>query len=146
MRIVNRYENFPREKTITWHTDLPAPTKDLYVDESRFGQVVDHLVENAAKFTPHDGVINIATRQGDGQWILEVANSGREIDPQLSEKIFTRFYQVDETLTRNYGGSGLGLYLCREIVRLHGGEIKLDPDFAGGVRFLVSIPEESEPG
>ncbi|MBN1867744.1 GAF domain-containing protein [Candidatus Sumerlaeota bacterium] len=140
-RIVKKHESGEGEKSVAWHVDLRAERKEIYVDEGRFGQVVDHLVENAVKFTNVGGRIDVTSENRDGQWILRVANSGREIDPDFRERVFTRFFQVDGTLTRDSGGSGLGLYLCREIVRLHGGDIRVDPTFEGGSRFVVTIPE-----
>jgi signal transduction histidine kinase len=139
--VAKRFETSEVEKIIHWGVDLKAPRTELYVDEGRFGQVVEHLVENAVKFAPDGGSIHIETGCVQGEWVLSVANSGREIDPELRERVFTRFYQVDGTLTRDCGGSGLGLYLCREIVRLHGGRIWVDPDFKGGTCLKVSLPE-----
>jgi signal transduction histidine kinase len=145
LRVAKRFETSEVEKSIRWTVELKAPISELYVDEGRFGQVVEHLVENAVKFTPDGGEIRVATDSVGGDWVLSVENSGREIDPELREKVFTRFYQVDATLTRDYGGSGLGLYLCREILQLHGGKIWVDPDFKGGARLKVSLPEASKP-
>jgi signal transduction histidine kinase len=141
VRVAKRFETSEVEKNIHWGVDLKAPRTELYVDEGRFGQVVEHLVENAVKFAPDGGSIHIETGSVQGEWVLSVANSGREIDPELRERVFTRFYQVDGTLTRDCGGSGLGLYLCKEIVRLHGGRIWVDPDFKGGTCLKVSLPE-----
>jgi two-component system sensor histidine kinase VicK len=85
-----------------------------------------------------------SNRLRSGNWILKVSNTGREIDPSLKDRIFTKFYQVDDSLTRQIGGSGVGLFLCREIVRLHQGDVSMDTDFSGGVCMTVSLPESEE--
>ncbi|MFW6255992.1 MAG: ATP-binding protein [Candidatus Sumerlaeota bacterium] len=142
-RVAKRFEAAEFEKDIEWTMDFDAEKYELYVDESRFGQVVDHLIENAVKFTQEGGSIKIQTKNKGGMWVLQVANSGREIPQELREKIFTRFYQADGTLTRDSGGTGLGLYLCREILRKHRGEILVDPDFKNGTRMKVLLPESN---
>jgi signal transduction histidine kinase len=140
-RITKRFEIAEVEKNLTWNIHLEAEPAHLYIDESRFGQVVDHLIENAVKFAQEGGEICVRTESKGGNWVLKVSNSGREIPLDLREKVFSRFYQADGTLTRDSGGTGLGLYLCREIMRLHKGEIMVDPDFRGGTRMKVILPE-----
>ena len=129
------------EKKLEWSLDLRAPRPELYLDESRVEQVIQHLLENAIKFARDGGRIDISTRSSNGSWVLRTANTGRTIEPDHRERIFSKFYQVDGSLTRECGGSGLGLYLSREILRLHGGEIRVDPEFREGACFLVSLPE-----
>lgn len=143
-RIVERFAKAEQEKTIHWERRLDAEESEFYVDEGRFGQVVDHLVENAVKFTTDGGSIRISSLIQDDHWILQVANSGREIEPEQHERVFSRFYQVDETLTRESGGTGIGLYICREIMRLHKGDIRVDPDYSGGARIEVLLPRTVE--
>lgn len=140
-RIVQRYQTVLCERPTRWEVSLEAATPNIYVDESRIGQVVSHLIENALKFTPADGLVALRSTSEEGQWRLSVSNTGVEIAPNLQEQIFTKFFQVDGTLTRETGGSGLGLYLCREIMRLHNGDVRLDTSFRGGASFIVSVPE-----
>ena len=142
-RISKKFENAELEKKITWSIDLGAGTTELYVDESRLGQVIEHLLENAVKFTPNNGQISLCTSSQNNHWVMTVCNTGREIDTDNREKVFHRFYQVDGSLTRDSGGSGLGLYLCKEILRLHGGKIWVDPDYRGGACLKVAVPESN---
>lgn len=144
LKIVRKMMSLSSEKNIAWNLDLEDSFHGVYVDETRIAQVVEHLFENALKFIPANGKIGVRTRSIDGIWRLRVWNTGRCIEPALHEKIFSRFYQVDGTLTRYYGGSGLGLYLCREIIRLHGGDIQIDPAFTEGACFEVWLPEVTE--
>jgi len=139
-RVANRYRDAVKTKKIVWEIALDASDSILYIDESRLGQVIDHVLENAVKFNPDGGTIRIDSANDEGRWILGVSNTGPPIEPEQHEKIFTRFYQADASLTRECGGSGLGLYLCREIMRLHEGEILVDKGFANGARFIMSLP------
>ena len=140
-RVAKRYRDAVKSKKINWALDLNADDPILYADESRLAQVIDHVLENAVKFNPDGGTIHLDSHNNEaGEWVLGVSNTGPPIEKDLHEKIFTKFYQVDASLTRECGGSGLGLYLCREIMRLHGGEILVDPEFAGGARFIMTLP------
>ncbi|HUT24924.1 MAG TPA: ATP-binding protein [Sumerlaeia bacterium] len=140
-RVARKFMRSEGEKKLEWSLDLRAPRPELYLDESRVEQVIQHLLENAIKFARDGGRIDISTRSSNGSWVLRTANTGRTIEPDHRERIFSKFYQVDGSLTRECGGSGLGLYLSREILRLHGGEIRVDPEFREGACFLVSLPE-----
>lgn len=140
-RVFNRYRQSVTSKQVQWDLALDAERSILSVDESRFIQVIDHVLENAVKFNPDGGRIRAHTHNEDERFVLSISNTGPRIEPDLHEKIFTKFYQVDASLTRECGGSGLGLYLCREIMRLHGGDIWVDPEFQDGARFMISLPE-----
>jgi signal transduction histidine kinase len=130
-------------KEINWEVSLDAVNNEIAVDEGRVCQVLSHLIENAMKFTYDGGTISIRSRSHGDKWELRLANTGPTIDPRFKEKIFTKFYQVDETLTREISGTGLGLYLSREIMRLHEGDIHLDTDFEDGACFVITLPEKA---
>lgn len=140
-RITDRAQVEQINKHINWVIKLEATQPEIYADENRVGQVVEHLLDNSLKFTPIDGEIAILTSSNNGMWRLEVNNAGPAIPSHLAEKIFSKFFQIDDTLTRETGGSGVGLFLCREIIRLHGGEVTLNTDYDKGTSFVVSLPE-----
>lgn len=143
-RIAQRFKQVEFEKVITWEVDCGEEEQPLYIDESRMGQVVDQLLENATKFTDTEGSVAVESAFKEGCWELRVANSGKRIEKAYQDKVFSRFYQIDNTLTREYGGSGLGLYICREIVALHNGRIFVDSAFEEGTRIIVQIPQEEK--
>lgn len=144
MRLVERYKGAEDNRGVEWTVTFEATQPMVYADEGRMSEVIEHLLENAAKFVSENGTISVETISERGNWILKVSNTGREIDPSLKDRIFTKFYQVDDSLTRQIGGSGVGLFLCREIVRLHQGDVSMDTDFSGGVCMTVSLPESEE--
>ena len=82
--------------------------------------------------------------QGDENLVLEVSDTGVGIPPDHLERIFDRFYQVDDTMTRRYQGTGLGLALVREIVEAHGGQVSVESWLGQGSTFVVRLPVSSE--
>ena len=105
-----------------------------------FQRVLDNLVGNAIKFTPAGGKIHIHLWHTDSDILFTVEDSGVGIPKERLERIFERFYQVDGSTKRRYGGTGLGLALVKEIIELYGGEISVKSDVGKGSTFKVRIP------
>ena len=112
---------------------------DARVDPLRLEQVVTNLVDNALKYSPEEGRIEVeASRLPDGVVVIAVRDWGQGIPPEHRDHIFDRFHQASE---QNFAsGMGLGLYISREIVELHGGEITAEFPKDGGSRFVVTLP------
>ena len=120
-------------------------------DPHRIGQVLDNLIENAFKYTPPTGRVEVSasieggkaatgrTARGPRTAVLSVHNTGSYIPPEEAERVFERFYQVDKARAGTRG-SGLGLAIAREIVQAHGGTIDLQSSPQAGTRFIVRIP------
>jgi signal transduction histidine kinase len=103
-------------------------------------QVFSHILENALKFTPSDGLITVvASHEGKNIRII-VRDTGIGISQEEMPNIFKRFYQVDGSLTRRYGGNGLGLYLCKSVVEAHGGSIRAVSEVGKGTEIHVLLP------
>ena len=113
-------------------------------------QVVTNLVSNAVKFTDNGEIIVTASLRGEtnGQSTVQfsVSDSGVGIPSDKLESIFQEFTQADSSITRQYGGTGLGLTICRKIVRLMGGELEVSSAVGQGseFRFAVSFPVDDE--
>ena len=116
-------------KKIRIELDLSALEHHVNADPARLQQVFWNLIKNALKFTPAGGVVTIRTRnEHDGhaperQFIVEVCDTGIGIEPHVLPAIFDAFQQGETTITRKYGGLGLGLAICRGIIEAHGGSI-----------------------
>lgn len=111
------------------------------VDEMRLQQVVWNLVTNAIKFTPRGGVIIVAVRCVDGGVELTVADNGLGIPPAFLHQVFERYKQADVSGVPSSRGLGLGLWIARDIVELHGGTICAHSEGAGrGATFVVRLP------
>ena len=120
----------------------------LYVegDALRLSQVVSNLLNNAAKFTPAGGRIEIATRLEAGCALVSVKDTGIGLAPGDERRIFEMFVQVDASRTKAAGGLGLGLTLVRSLVEMHGGRIEAHSAGIGrGAEFVVRLPLAAAP-
>ncbi|HSS99012.1 MAG TPA: ATP-binding protein [Terriglobales bacterium] len=107
-------------------------------------KVIDNLVDNAIKFTPPHGKVQLLAA-GENGWVkLNIQDSGIGIPKEELPHIFERFYQVDGSSTRRFGGTGLGLALAKEIIELHGGEISVESEVGQGSTFQIRLPALSE--
>ena len=111
-------------------------------DPARLQQVIANLLDNAIKFTPGGGRIDVALRRtAGGEAALTVADTGQGIEPAFLPRLFERFQQQDATTTRRHGGLGIGLALVRQFVLLHGGSVAAHSDGPGrGAVFTVTLP------
>ncbi|HEY1751993.1 MAG TPA: MHYT domain-containing protein [Caulobacteraceae bacterium] len=111
-------------KGLTLHVRIdPSAQVTVLADPLRLRQILTNLVSNAVKFTDAGAVTLAAARAPDGRLRLEVADTGIGFDPALKESLFQRFRQADGSATRNHGGVGLGLPLCRRLAELMGGTL-----------------------
>lgn len=116
-----------------------APVYYAHVDNDHLREVVSNLVENAVKYTPKgDVVIDVG---GDDTHVrISVQDSGIGIPTEDIPHLFQKFYRVDNTDTREIGGTGLGLYLCRRLAELMGGVIKVESEYKKGSTFTLELP------
>ena len=113
------------------------------VNEGQIRQVLVNLIENAKRFSPNKGSIEIAIGQKtDGELTLEVIDHGEGIPKQLRDKVFERFYRADNSRNRDTGGTGLGLAIVKEIITLHKGRIEVRETPGGGATFRVKLPTQ----
>jgi signal transduction histidine kinase len=116
----------------------------LMGDPVHLSRLLDNLISNAIKFTPTGGRINIRLQRDNGTAILEVSDTGVGIPSDKLERVFDRFYQVDGSSTRRYGGTGLGLALVKEIAISHGGQVSVESTVGKGSTFRVNLPLNAE--
>jgi PAS domain S-box-containing protein len=120
---------------------LPPETILLSADRVRLVQVIANLLNNAAKYTPACGLIQLTARPGAGGIALTVRDNGYGIEPQLLAGVFEMFVQADSSRRVASGGLGIGLALARRLVELHGGSIEARSEGAGrGSEFIVRVP------
>jgi PAS domain S-box-containing protein len=103
-------------------------------------RVLENLLDNAIKFTPAGGTVSVRLWQRDDRLVLEVSDSGIGIAPGEQKRVFERFYQVDGTVRRKRGGTGLGLALVKEIIEAYGGAVGVQSELGQGSRFTVMLP------
>src|SRR5262249_45835382 len=113
-------------------------------DPARLRQVLYNLLDNAVKYTPATGRVDVTVAARGSSALLAVADTGEGIAPEHVPHIFERFYRVDKARTRAQGGTGLGLSIARSIVTAHGGKIDVVSAPGQGAVFTVVLPLDSE--
>jgi phosphoserine phosphatase RsbU/P len=133
-----------RQKGVGLELGVDTRTSLVYADPGRVSQVLSNLIENAIKFTPRDGavIVNVTLSEMDRDSIcISVTDTGRGIGPESKALIFERLYQDPNTIDDSRKGLGLGLYISRELVRLHGGRIWVESQVGQGSTFSFTLPK-----
>jgi signal transduction histidine kinase len=99
---------------------------------------LENLVSNSIRFTPDGGKINVKLSRSEGNLLIEISDTGIGISPDNLKKIFDKFIQIDDSAP---GSLGLGLSIAKEVIELHGGEIKAFSDLGKGSIFQIKLPE-----
>ncbi len=127
--------------TINVRTDETFTNHVFQADERKLLQVLSNLLSNAIKFTPDDGKIELKICLKQDEIVVSVTDTGIGLKLEDQERIFGPFYQVDSSIARAAGGSGLGLALCKRLVELHGGRIWVESEGIGrGSKFVFTVP------
>src|SRR5437016_1975312 len=126
-------------------TDLPRGNALVVSDRQKVKQIVLNLLTNAIKFTPH-GQVKVMVREDErrGEASIAVEDTGIGIAPQDQDKVFEDFRQADNSVTREYGGAGLGLAICRRLAKMLDGRIELQSRLGRGSTFTLVIPRKGE--
>jgi signal transduction histidine kinase/response regulator of citrate/malate metabolism len=130
------------ETKSTYHLvcDFPQPPLELMIDPQQIEQVLRNLLANAIKYMPGGGTITIQGQRDGRQILVSVHDEGIGIPAQDLERIFERFYRVDNDITWRTSGVGLGLALCRGIIAAHGGHIWAESQLGEGSTFYFTLP------
>jgi signal transduction histidine kinase len=146
--VANSFETLAVDRAVHFIVMAPEGEMPVEVDPSRVQQVLLNLLSNAFKFTPSDGTVRMELRSlpDDNSVRVEIADSGPGIAVNQREEVFERFHQLDSTVRRKMGGTGLGLHIARELVLLHGGFIEVDDAPEGGALFTVELPLRAPAG
>jgi len=121
-------------------TDVPDTIPDLLMDKERIAQVVTNLIENAMKATPPGGHIRLRVQIHEHEVQVQVSDTGVGISPDQREKIFSRFYRLENTSSKHGIHLGLGLSICQQIVEGHNGRIWVDSEVGVGSCFNFTLP------
>jgi len=127
------------DKKISLYCDA-AREVEVEGDRARLKQVVVNLLDNAIKYTPKGGSINIRVRPTKGSAVLEVEDNGIGMPSAALPHVFDRFYRIDKARSRQMGGAGLGLSIIKSICTAHGGWVEVESSEGQGSRFRVELP------
>ena len=112
-------------------------------DPTRLAQIIMNILDNAVKFTPAGGSIDVDVLREDKQAVLRISDTGIGIDREMLSRIFELFTQAEQAMDRSPGGLGIGLTLTRRLVEMHGGTITAESEGRGhGAQFTVRLPVE----
>lgn len=127
-------------KQIEFREDLAPDLAKISGDPDRMKQVFFALFDNAIKFSDPKSAVDVTSRMNGERIIVRVVNRGQGIEADQRGQIFEKFHQIDHEVTRKCGGCGLGLFLSRNIIQLHGGEIEIMDSASGETVFEIRLP------
>jgi signal transduction histidine kinase len=125
-----------------FETRLPPEGPVVRTEEEHVYRILRNLVENALKYSDADSCVTIAAHRAEEGVMLSVQDAGKGIPPAEGERIFERFYQVDQSLTRSVGGTGMGLYICRQAAEAIGARVWLERSDGCGSVFALWMPSD----
>jgi two-component system sensor histidine kinase BarA len=138
--VLNLFRQQAESKKLALESDIESEAATLRQDPQKLRQILLNLLSNAIKFTPEGGRIQLSAQRQGTELVIEVADTGIGISPEDQETVFEKFRQSSQVLTREQGGSGLGLSICKELVKLLGGDITLKSTLGQGTTFTVRLP------
>ncbi len=133
-------EDMAKEKSLDIEVNLPADFPPMLADRQKLDLIVMNLLSNAIKYTPEGGHIWFEVGLNGDKVVITVRDTGIGIPPEEYDKIFDRFYQVADSLTRQQGGIGLGLAIVKSVVELCQGRIWVESEVDKGSTFIVELP------
>lgn len=133
------FEGTCKERYIVIRKVCNVENPMVRADKTRIQQVVYNLVDNAIKFSPHGSTITLSVNALDDKILVSVKDSGQGISKEQQNKVWDRFYKVDESRGKDKKGSGLGLAIIKEIIRAHGEEITLNSTPGKGSEFIFTL-------
>jgi signal transduction histidine kinase len=120
--------------------ETPAAAVHVKADQDRLQQVVANLIDNAVKYSPRGGTISVGVSSDGSAGTIAVADHGLGIPAEEQDRIFEKFYRLDPAMTNGVGGSGLGLYISRELIRQMAGELTVSSTVGIGSTFTITLP------
>ncbi|HEX7118806.1 MAG TPA: ATP-binding protein [Longimicrobiales bacterium] len=137
--IAGKYAPIARRKGLAFHSRAPDGNVMIVTDHAKVANILDNLLSNALKFTNRGGV-ELAASLEDDTAVFRVRDTGIGIPPELHERIFEPFFQIEDALTREKGGTGLGLTVARRLARLLHGDVSVESEPSRGSLFTVRLP------
>lgn len=137
---VEDFQVITAQADLTLHAEIAPDLPPVRGSPNYLRRVLDNLLGNAVKFTPAGGTITVRLWREGEHVVLEVSDTGVGIPPEQLGRIFERFYQVNGSIKRRYGGVGLGLALVKELTETYGGHVSVESQVGRGSTFTVTLP------
>jgi signal transduction histidine kinase len=136
---VNTFAQRADRLAVELELEAPEPV-EIDADRDRLMQVAMNLVDNALRYTPPGGAVTVSVLREGARGVLRVRDTGEGIPYNDLERIFDRFYVVNQSRSRDRSGTGLGLSIARELIEAHGGSIGVESVFGEGATFTCHLP------
>src|SRR5947209_11784288 len=133
-------EPLAKEKGIELVETIPQNLPQVEADRAKIRRVLQNLLSNALKFTPKGGRVEFSAEQGNGRVLVSVSDTGVGIAPEDVARLFDKYEQARSRATRGEKGTGLGLYITKQLVELHGSDIKVESEVGRGSTFSFTLP------
>lgn len=143
-RIKNKLTPMAMGKNITIVSDIPSDMPPILMDYDQIWESVYNIVDNAIKYSKINTSVKITAELENKEFILKVYDSGKGIPDEFKERVFERFFRLDDSRARETGGTGLGLAIAREAVTLQQGKLYIEDNPEGGSCFVMILPQTQE--
>ncbi len=143
-RIKNKLTPIAASKNIIITTDIQADMLPVTMDHDRIWESIYNITDNAIKYSKIGSAVKIVASSDDKNLTVKIIDSGKGIPDEFKERIFERFYRLDDSRARDTGGTGLGLAIAREAVLLHKGELYVEDNAESGSCFVMVLPLKSD--
>lgn len=140
--IINEQKETIKSRGQTFSTTKPNEPVSIKGDEQYLRMAIENLVSNASKYTFTDGKISASLVEAPDRVTISISDTGVGIDEDDHGKLFQKFSRIDNELSVQAGGSGIGLYLTKEVIELHGGTIRVDSEPNSGSTFTITLPKQ----
>lgn len=142
--VVDNLEVRIHEKGIKFVVDKPEQVPEVYMDKQKMSLVLQNLLENAVKYTPEHGKIETLVEVGEHFIKIRIKDNGVGIPKEDREKLFSKFFRAQNVIRMQTEGSGLGLFIVKNIIKKHGGEITCNSEEGVGTEFVFTLPIEQK--
>jgi len=142
MAVLARFQPAVRRKDITlsWKHSGSADLYTVRGDETQLTSMFSNLVENAVKYTPLGGRVEVTGHSDENEVVISISDTGIGIPEKYLARIFERFYRIDKARSKQTGGTGLGLSIVRHVAENHGGRVTVESTLAEGSTFTIYLP------
>jgi len=137
------YSHQAKQKKVSIHTKVEPDLPNVEVDPERMKEVLGNIIDNALRYTPENGQINLSAGRVNDRIELRVRDSGPGVAPDELDRIFERFYRTEASRARNEGGSGLGFAIAKSLVEKHNGRIWAESQPGEGLTVVIQLPVQT---
>ncbi|MCX6796780.1 MAG: ATP-binding protein, partial [Candidatus Falkowbacteria bacterium] len=141
--VISSLENKIEEKKIKLELALPKKLPLVLMDKQKMTLVLQNLLENAVKYTPPNGEVIVSVKDNKKELEISVSDNGIGIPDKDKVKLFTKFFRADNVIRMQVEGSGLGLFIVKNIIEKHGGQITCESEEGKGTKFIFTLPLEN---